>query len=250
MPPACRRTCPRKPPYRPRPCFRQAAHQPATGRCRASARVARCRGTALRSCGTPRRPPPAAPGSTARRDGRCAPRRAWRSRPGRPPQARRSAAYTPARSPRSGWPGRRRAAAAPPPGAARRHQRPRRRLAGTAPPRPRTTPAPPPAAARWRAARPAAAPGRPRTGPGERAPPRCPTATRPPSPSACRRAATRSAAPPLVRITGRVWADYPGQSRRRGPVYAQHFGDHGDETGPGQVDQPQVPHRCLAEPAG
>ena len=49
----------------------------------------------LDRCGTPRPPPPTAPGRTARRGGRCAPRPAWRSRPGRSAAARAaSSAFT------------------------------------------------------------------------------------------------------------------------------------------------------------
>ena len=89
--------------------------------------VASRRDTAARSCGTPRPPRPGAPGCTGRRGGRCAPRSAWPSRPGRSAAARRPAARSPARTRRSTSPGRRRGAAAPPPAGAPPRRRRRRR---------------------------------------------------------------------------------------------------------------------------
>jgi len=44
--------------------------------------------------------------------------------------------------------------------------------------------------------------------------------------------------------------DHLGQALRRGPVRAQHIGDHGGQARARQVAQPQVPHRGLIEPAG
>jgi hypothetical protein len=54
----------------------------------------------------------------------------------------------------------------------------------------------------------------------------------------------------LVRVPGGVRLDHLGQVRRRGRVRVQHLGDHGDQTGHGQVGQPQVPHTGAVGPAG
>ena len=54
----------------------------------------------------------------------------------------------------------------------------------------------------------------------------------------------------LVRVAARMRLDHLGQARHRGPVHAQHLGDHGGQARLRQVAQPQVPHRGLVPPPG
>ena len=195
-------------------------------------------GTARRSCGTPRPPPPGAPGCTARRGGRCAPRSAWRSRPGRSAAARPPAARSPARSPRSTPPGRRRAAAAPPPDAAppasstasttgrycsaatannsgTAGQPPRhRQLQGASPLRVQPAPGPPRGCGRGETAPPRAPRAPPPAGPRRgRAPARCSTTPAGSPVAVC--STLSSARPPRHAIASTICRDGAGMASTR-----------------------------------